>query len=70
MKNDTHSFNKFFENSKMINGQIELNTDIWNNKIVHDLTTYSIEDIKYCLFDLCQFIAESLQPNRLADFWI
>ena len=47
---------------------MEFNTDIWNNKEVHQITFYKFEDIKQCLYDLAKFISGNLQPNRLAGF--
>lgn len=49
-------------------GQMKLNLDIWNNHNVHNLTGYSIDDIKSCLIELCNFMIEDLLPNRLAPF--
>lgn len=51
-------------------GKMKLNLDIWNNHNVHNLTGYSIEDIKSCLLELCNFMIEDLLPNRLAPFEI
>ena len=42
----------FFAGCKTTNGLIEMNTEIWNNNSVHQVTGYSIEDIQECLFDL------------------
>lgn len=50
------------------NGLLRLNTDIWNNRTVHDLTSYSIQDLIECLYDLSVFISTNLQPNRLECF--
>jgi hypothetical protein len=47
---------------------MKLNLDIWNNHNVHNLTGYSIDDIKSCLIELCNFMIEDLLPNRLAPF--
>ena len=44
--NETNNRDNFFKNCKTIDGKTELNTDIWNNKEVHKMTFYTIEDIK------------------------
>jgi len=49
-------------------GTKDLNTDIWNNERVVAISGYSILDIKTCLFDLADFIANNLSPNRLENF--
>ena len=46
----------------------KLNTTIWNNQEVYDLTLYSIEDIKEELISLTKFISENLVPNKLKYF--
>ena len=46
----------------------EMNTDIWNNEKVARISGYTIVDIKSCLFDLSEFIASNLSPNRLENF--
>jgi hypothetical protein len=58
----------FFSNCKVENGQMEMNTDIWNNLMVHQATGYSILDIKKCLIELSLFISNNLSPNRLEGF--
>ena len=58
----------FFKNCAVKNNLTELNLDIWNNQTIHNLTGYSIEDLKKCLFDLATFISNNLQPNRLITF--
>lgn len=45
-----------------------LNTDIWNNKEVHTLTGYSIEEIAETLLSLAKFVSENLVPNKLKYF--
>lgn len=47
---------------------LELNTDIWNNEEVHNITNYSIDNLKPCLLDLAEFISNNLSPNRLECF--
>lgn len=47
---------------------MKLNLEIWNNYNVHNLTGYSIDDVKGCLIELCTFMIEDLLPNRLATF--
>jgi len=58
----------FFNNCKINGDSIELNLDIWNNQTVHQMTGYSIDDIKTCLIELSQFICNNLSPNRLEGF--
>lgn len=58
----------FFKNCKMSNNLVQLNLQIWNREYIHQLTGYAVEDIKECLYDLSMFIANSLSPNRLANF--
>jgi hypothetical protein len=36
----------FFQSCRVSNGLIEMNTYIWNNATVHELTGYSIVDLK------------------------
>ena len=45
-----------------------LNTDIWNNKNVHKLTGYAIEDLKESLMALSKFVSDNLVPNKLRYF--
>ena len=45
-----------------------MNTDIWNNETVVNVTGFSIYDIKDCLYDLSEFISQNLSPNRLEYF--
>ena len=45
-----------------------MNTNIWNNEAVHNMTGYSIEDIKECLITFANFIRSNLQPDRLEGF--
>ena len=61
---------EFFSELMLPQGKMKLNLDIWNNHNVHNLTGYSIEDIKSCLLELCNFMIEDLLPNRLAPFEI
>jgi len=56
----------FFKQNKT--GLKEMNLSIWNNEEVTSITGYSITDLKQCLFDLSQFIAQNLSPNRLIGF--
>jgi hypothetical protein len=58
----------FFKNCAVKNNLTELNLEIWNNQNIHNLTGYSMEDIRKCLFDLATFISNNLQPNRLISF--
>ena len=53
---------------KTKNGQLILNTDIWNNPRVVSLTGFSILMIKEPLYQLAQFIRENLTPDRLEGF--
>jgi hypothetical protein len=41
---------------------LELNTNIWNNKRVHETSCYSIEDIRPCLHKLAKFLAKNIMP--------
>ena len=45
-----------------------MNTDIWNNVKVANITGYSIEMLKDPLYDLSMFIRQNLSPDRLAGF--
>lgn len=45
-----------------------LNTDIWNNSEVYQITNYTIENLKKCLVDLAKFLKAQLTPDRLANF--
>jgi len=49
-------------------GLQEFNLEIWNNQTVHQMSGYSIDDIKDCLVELSQFICNNLSPNRLEGF--
>ena len=60
--------NPFFNDCKMKDGVIDFNTDIWNCEFVHNLSLYTMDDIKICLYDLSTFICCNLQPNRLEGF--
>ena len=65
---DQYSQKGFFNNCKVRDGLQELNLQIWNNQTVHQMTGYSINDIKDCLIELSQFICNNLSPNRLEGF--
>ena len=41
---------------------LELNTNIWNNKEIHDTSCYSIEDILVCLHKLAKFLSKNIMP--------
>lgn len=58
----------FFKDCMGSNSLLRMNTNIWNNRTVHDLTGYSVHDLQDCLYDLSIFIATNLQPNRLECF--
>lgn len=58
----------FFKNCMSHNGLLRLNTDIWNNQSMHELSGYSICDLTDCLHELSVFISTNLQPNRLECF--
>ena len=47
-----------------------LNTDIWNNPEVVAASGYTIESLLKPLHDLACFIEDSLEPNRLEDFYL
>jgi hypothetical protein len=38
--------NEFFKNCKIIEGKYELKMEMWNCEEIHNLTGYSIEDLK------------------------
>ena len=43
----------FFDNCKSsIPDLIELNIEIWSNQTIHNVSGYSIEDLKQCIYDL------------------
>jgi len=65
--NQKNNKTNFFKNAAK-KGLKELNTDIWNNDRVAGISGYSINDIKSCLYDLAEFIATNLSPNRLEHF--
>ena len=46
-------------------GSVKLNTDIWNNKKVAQMTGYTIEMLKQPLYELSVFIKHNLVPNNL-----
>jgi len=39
----------FFKDHVLPSGLLRMNVDIWNNYNVHNLTGYSIEDLKSCM---------------------
>lgn len=43
---NNNEINDFFDDCPLKNGLIELNIQFWNNYNIHNLTGYSIEDIK------------------------
>ena len=45
-----------------------LNTNIWNNSEVYQITNYTIENLKKCLVDLAKFLKAQLTPDRLSKF--
>ena len=60
-ENEKKENNSFFaapSNSNLL----ELNTNIWNNKTVHETSCYSIEDISPCLHKLAKFLAKNIMP--------
>ena len=50
------------------NGLLRMNTGIWNNQTMHEMSSYSVTDLQDCLYDLSIFISTNLQPNRLECF--
>lgn len=58
--------NFFFASSS--SNQLELNTNIWNNKTVHETSCYSIEDIRPCLQKLAKFLAKNIMPTKMKVF--
>ena len=49
-------------------GSVTLNTDIWNNKRIAQLSGYTIEMLKEPLCHLSEFIKANLVPNKLEYF--
>jgi hypothetical protein len=49
---DQYSQKGFFNNCQVKDGLQELNLEIWNNQTVHQMSGYSIDDIKDCLIEL------------------
>ena len=49
-------------------GLIPLNTDVWNNRHVVEVTGYCIEMLKKPLYELAIFIKRNLTPDRLQGF--
>lgn len=47
-----------------------LNTDIWNNAQIVSASGYTMEMMVKPLYDLACFIEDSLEPNRLEDFYL
>lgn len=56
--------NQFMDNI----GLIPLNTDVWNNRYVAEVTGYCIEMLKEPLYHLAVFIKKNLTPDRLLGF--
>jgi len=68
MEKKKRSGKSFFKNCPVRHGLVGLNLEVWNTEQVYNLTGYSIEDLKNCLYDLSVFIWNSLTPNRLENF--
>ena len=47
---------------------LEINTNIWNNKEVHETSCYSIEDLRPCLHRLAKFLAKNTMPEKMKVF--
>lgn len=63
------SINLFDSHKDNKSGQKKLmNTDIWNNKAVHESTGYSILDLRICLYEICVFCVEKLKSHQLERF--
>ena len=69
-ENGIKSKDSFLKISKEDKKKYYLNTDIWNNAKVVSITGYTIEMLVKPLYDLARFIEESLEPNRLEDFYL
>jgi len=67
---ETQGQTSFFKNCKVKDGLQDLNLSIWNNERVHNLSGYSLDDIRPCLYELSKFICNNLSPNRLEGFSI
>ena len=65
---ETQGQSTFFENLTNKGGLLDLNLKIWNTEQVHNLTGYSLDDIRSCLYDLSKYLANNLYPNRLEGF--
>ena len=63
-----HGLRKDFFGLTKNDKKLELNTKIWNNEEVFNITNYSIDHLKKCMFDLALFISNNLSPNRLECF--
>ena len=50
------------------NVMFQLNTDLWNNRNMYNLTGYSIEDLIETLMALSKFVSDNLVPNKLKYF--
>lgn len=61
---DCHNIGSFFLQSNRLNAEgqplLLLNTDIWNNKNILNLTGYDIEELSMPLYDLAVFIKKNL----------
>ena len=51
-----------------LNPLLRVNTEIWNNQKVMSSTGITYTALKPCLYDLANFIRESLSPDRLYGF--
>ena len=59
----------FLLSSKFVlNPLLRVNTKIWNNQKVTERTGIKYTALKPCLYNLANFIRESLDPDRLHGF--
>lgn len=47
---------------------VTINTDIWNNQVVVQMTGLTIEMLSNTLYNLAEFIKSNLMPNHLQYF--
>ena len=68
--NEQNKISNFLTVAKEDSKKFYLNTDIWNNPNVVSASGYTIESLIKPLHDLACFIEDSLEPNRLEDFYL
>ena len=55
-------------NSKNQKPLLRVNTQVWNNQQVLEVTGITYKALKQCLYELANYIRESLTPDRLYGF--